>query len=1740
MFLNSCAWWERQRAVNRTDLSSNEGCTLSNAPFIVGQIEKSPNNEAVTITHLEGLAKTFTLNLKTCMRDSIRQDNPIQNTNFVIEYYSSEENRINGKLSKALASSDTQGCIQWQEKYNYKYTVKPVWIGLERTIKKETGAYAGAETIPMAVNPWLDDEDRKDGLPYILDTRCDYSRSHHVLDKSENYTQDGLKYLSETKREEQPILWAPTVSVQIHEVNPNAKKDRKEQDIRKLLSRYQNPCRYSGKLDCYQRQLKMNLYIPLELRSFNMSGLKEDKLLGGAYDIETELVISPKEDGNNYRLHENVCYHKKTTLNQTNNFFSFTCHLNFSYSNQNAFPKLVVRIQPSSPDLPFKKFEGVYSIKLNFQDERKDFNIDTVYDEDYREILGTSKKLSIVDNMNIRSVYSLLNRSGETESAESREDKLQIVKGPVKGLSFYPLHLDGVGDYKLSHIISGVECSDRENVVERTVTFVGQLCLTDVLSSQNLNNTPFRVFLEKPREGTIKEIYFSSKGGKKQLFKTDGRSCISVPVNIKHKLYNRQKYFQVDMHVLSEDLNLYGKVRLALSPWQRAFQAFQDAQNLNEDVIRFDTKDISKPKLIINQFRSISLFPSYGLDKLLNIHLFHRIYLLFQPFIRRPDNLALGLYHRSRELLRDGHYLVRVLVLRNPQETGDTGAWSRIQTTDEMIESRENKFTDGTISLKGAQYITHTDSIVKAKANFINFYMPLYLSTKQFFYIASRNFIVIEIHPADPSGFSYEEDCTVDTQKTVWRPFWDHELENTPYVGAYNIQHWVNWNLLQPVKDLKTDEIIEKSEIGREYKHFDFSADSERKNPGQTALNGEENSPGQTEPESLGCVNEILEGSKAQDVEKTLSRYKDGEVINSFDPSDKEVKQCAEDSMLSSAGLESYKRQVEKYFPSNVLEDFSKENSLKLVNLSDESANSFVQDIQDSFKKYINRRVSTGLSPSAQDFEDMLYLLNHLPKEDKGLIEFRIERMCTKDIQCASHVIKAYFTLINQDSDKEHSSIQFIISLINDNKLFPDSDRILFNTSLGECENVGSCLNNIQAYILNILDSYMDHLSFYEQNLFLESLMLFFSRDQKQQLFKQIEGKCFPWNRSFFKSSEDYKKCYYQTFHSFYSQMGFSQLSSFQNQTNQLRVSLLKEAFLQQLNVSDIKESSFLKSFMNKLTEDSLVHLIDTGIKSDNKYDSSVLSFTKPLCFFWFDHYLRDYLGQDQMIGAYTNHLRQFDYHQILDNSYSNDEEYNQVVSFYPNIVKYLANQDNEKSSACYDRYAECVLADHCQDRSINQSKNNFCSRLSIQDQTCFNVLKSACQKDPSLSLCGSECLFNPNSPHCGKQNFCNQEVRDFCLTNPDQDICAKYKSRCFANYLPCLKRETSVFDGNQALNYDGEDVSFGPLRACLNDPYDFFQFENKMVVHELSKQNNKYLGGFLETLNVAANFSIGSYMNWTAQRGRSLSAGGDFSGGSPRTWVLSMTGKLGLSQSMSSNESNSDRRAIDNRTGESVYFNVGNAKFQIGVKKFQNCLVVKPRPNSFMKAPRAGEMKPYKGKIWSQSASALKKIIVSRPGLILCNPIEDRGDKDPKYITENYYYFSQMMNSDNSQFLNLHDLANRPFMLILRGRKEFVKMYHILKMTIEGDNGVIEENGGSNRPPENMFIEYPFPVEEAVGLNLTIREFNETGFSPGIYHYPYDSDESLDVWFANKKHENSFFMEELSEHNLFDIPTHT
>ncbi len=1634
-----------------TKLNRKSSVGEDTAGFIVEEITRTFNLEPIIIDTEKGLPKTFVVNLRTCIKDKVDKDNSIQETPFIIEYETnlSDSKEQSTQLKEERVVSDPNGCIQWDEEYKYKFIKNPVWLGLKRSIRTEKGFYpSGKVEIYMAVNPWLSDEDEQ--YPSILDMR--YSERHRVLKKK--YAENGLKFLSQQLESELPQLWAPVIDIQtetspqpssastaaenemIKECKNNTnenerKKCEKEMEIRTLLSAYQKGGCVSEKKDhCYKRHLKLDILIPLMLRRYNIRDVIVDsKLSGGTYNTNVQLIIIPDIDKTtSYRIHEKICENKNVEFHkkggQETKFLNLECDIKVVYFNKNAIYKLLVEITPSSdsPALPFKPFQGVYTFKFDFSSLRNEYSIDTDIDERYKEVLKKDEKINIFGEMNIRDVLDV----------HKRNKKELLIKG------FYQPQLDGNSNFQFSNVDNTVKCKKNDNVVKRIVVFNGEICLKDTLSDKIYTQTPFRVFVEKPNiDGgkTIEEV-FKSKGGPditdQEPYTTDEQGCISMTIPLEHKVYNRQQYFPIDVHFLSEGLNLYGRVRPALNPWHIAWQSHLDATKLPDEDIRLTPGGVTFPRIVINQFKSVNLFPSYGLDKFLGIHIYHRVYFLFQPFVQRHDNVALSLDHRARELLRDGYYMVRLLLLRNPQETGHL---TRVLKDEQLNRNRKEIINEElNFDIEAPEYITHTDTFVEVEANFVNLYMPLYITAKQLYYVASRNIISVEVVPVDPSDFIFKEvendgACELDLEemrRRDWKPqpFFEHELVNRPYIGAFNIQNWTNWNILRHSKKFNSDKIIDKAiasgKIDKRYKHFNMSS---RQQP---------NTEGNLKTAEEAC----LRGTKYNFHQ---------------DPSSEEVAKCIQDWKDSSLLAEiEYHIQSEGELgvldQQDVLKEFAEQNALRIVNLSQRKGEQFIQDIKKALKKVHLEKHYLKASK----------IFPVIPDEDKGTLKKQMDDKCS----------------------------DYLWGLAGD--------------KLGGVFRDKLCRHEI-------LKTYVD------------------------QLKDRFEAE------------------------------GFSE--------EKIQLAKVLTKIEKNGNYRD-----FLMSDKKRMHKDSIQNIINERINNQNANNPDVLNFTQSLCYFWFDSYLKDYLEKDQMISAYTNYIRKFDYYNVLETEGSAQSK---ISAFYDlvNIIGITdaASQGDENLKNCHEDYVQCIAFDHCQLRSINKQKSSYCENMNTgvndEEASCMKILDAECSKNSTFPLCKKR-----------ESTSCNASLYSFCRLNVDHNICYKFENRCLVNYRSCVQSGDvqDVFNPESIFNFGctKKPVIFfddylekpkcfqhNPLKACLKNPYHFFKFENKMVVYESSEKNPVYKSGYLKSFNVSGNFSIGSYMNWTSQRSHSLSSsmglGTDLKGaqtlGRPAAAFGNLSGGvnmsfLSVSQSMNSAESNSNRRAVDVRGGESTFLTVGNAEIDIDVKKFQKCLVVKPRPNAFFTwmatgftEGTKGLFSPFPEDIWTEDAAGkdFKKILLARPGLIICNPIEERTADNEETITENYYYINQALtNPENSQFLNLYDLANRPFVNVLRGKKEFVKYYHMMRGIIGGDDGHLDENLDSHSTPENMFINYSYPIEEAIGLSLAIRDFNETGFYPGIYDYAEDADEELDLV---KKEETGFFQGVFQKFrdyvNWFDVP---
>ena len=1809
LFLSACSIF------NSSELSS---VSIATGDFTVGELTAPRNLKPVDKgVSKDGLPESFVLNLMACVTYTDRPDASIPNTDFVIEYESNfqPEKGKKTRREELEVRSDPNGCIQWEEEYKWKFVKRPVWIGLKRSISTKNNAYPGRVDIVTAVNPWLGESD-KDRAP-LLDMR--YSGHNSIFLKNRPlegralpgesdsegqsfrlYRPEGLAFLSERSKGDFLQLWASKVDMQIRRFArpaegqgppPFPAEGSTFEEIKEALKRYEKLCEGLDDTSCYRRYFRVEITIPLELRGYDTDGSfeKDFPLSGGRYDIEIQMIADFESGGKEekYRLHENVCRHENVDLHtaggQAVKYLSPQCLMKIPYWTRAAEHKLLVEVWPAEgSNLPFKRFQGVYSLgDLGFSSERKSFLIDSRMDDRYRRgrVYTSENEISFFENMNIQNIYDF-----------SKSDDEHIKK------SFYIPNLYGENDFKMSNIgvpIKNVEeCSKTENPVIRTVSFVGEVCLHDNLLLTAHKNNPSRVFIAiDPDETSHIEEYLDNDGGMPVL---NGQGCLDVHVPIEHRVYDRQRYIPVDIHFVLDKGGVHGKVRAMLNPWQRAFQAHQDARASNPDDIRSDTTGVSFPELVINQFKSVNLFPSFGLDKFLNIHLYHRIYFLFQPFVKRHDDVSFGLNHRARALLRDGYYMVRLMLLRNPQETLKA---SRIYGPHDLSAQRERLVPFEDIDYEKSDYFTHTDMIAKAEANFMNLYMPLYISQRQLYYIASRNLISIEVVPVDPAYFKYELEengaCRVDEDKMTkrdWRPFFDHELKNHPYVGPFNVQNWTNWNVLRRAEGLDSDAVISKTKTGSKYRKFFL---------GEEYYQGTQGPAGAQTPGMMGPDGAVPDSSTAGGGGAQAGSGAGYSTVAGRAPGDK-VDFVISEACDRLGEDNSYKVELES--PGNQGSDREEWATPQRASVAGwHKLNNGGYNEREASLVHIPMR---GRDPSFLEGGEATQ--ENIEKYERFHKQIRQECGPRDDVFIRSSDVPGQALpaqLVDQArKDAGEGNVNILKEFADKNAL-----RLVELDSAGEgalfSEDMTRALEKIKkgSYFLDdreILPFLPDE----AQNI----LRARFLDECEENGLLGVNFADAPFIGNWLKD----RPCRHEILRAY-----ISDLESSDNTEDILPDSLPLASVLKMAKQTDTWRELQREEFSADIG--TLQGMIDQRLLTKEPDSPEALSFAGSLCHFWFDSYIPDYLQRDQMLSAFTDYVTKLDLYQIWEGDFKRDDKDLILWGFVTAIGLSSAQTDPEESlqqlQQCHIRYSECVVRDHCRLNSLNSQNREYCDTYTdtlAYDDSCKRLLNEECERDSDFHpLCQKRCraveLLDPiiGQESCGvSEGQCHKDLGLFCRTNPDHSVCYKLSNRCIVNYRSCLQRgdTAGAFDPDQVLQREclvtetrlmdmlsqkvspalglpeseladyikkcKNSIVANPLKTCLENPYRFFKFESKMAVHELSDENPEFAeqGGRSFGFNVTGNFSLGSYMNWAAHKQTSMS--GKIEGGinftrrsdmisSPasdgffnavKQW-FSFRPSLSLSQSMQSNEGNSSRRAVDVRAGEGMYYAVESPSIELKATRFQKCLVVKPRPNAFFARYIADEnfkennvFEEFEG-IWTPSAEErdFKKYFVSRPGLLLCNPVEERDSDNAESFIETYYYISQDTRSMATvQFLNLFDLINRPLVHILRGRREFVKFYHLHKGIIGGDNGNSGENGGGEAPPHNMFVNYPHPVEEAVGLSLRLREFNETGFHFGIYDYADQADQELDAVFTEDDKgilQDTF--EWLRDWSLFPVP---
>lgn len=1819
----------------------NESISLKagRAPFLVTEVKGNVGTD-----YKGNLPNEFRLNLKACIKDSLKEDTSIPIASFTLKYQTIDEK---GKIvSKTISrSTDDEGCLIWTEVYPYRYVVQPFWLRLHREIIKEDGAYAGEVTLPTAVNFWLEGEDAI--FPSVMDLRRRYYQNDDIF-KKHLIADQGLQCLKD--KAGQPLLqiWAPDVNIQFSQ-SPSSDKIKKYKTPRSLINgHYKKSCTDDNNSeDCSARNLNMELTIPLELRTRRLNGaLRVMRVNGGHYNITARLVAEyPEGREKYYQIHNETLSREKVSMSfregQGTQYLNPKFQLKIPYFNTTANHKLVLEIQEKN-GLPFRKFQGVYTLKKLDMGSVKTFTRDSFLEKTYSLISDedTDDSVTVIEDMNIEYIYTYAKKEAQKMKKEFPNTAENIlIQRALRKRNFKQAHMSvSIETVRFANTKNNEDCESNETIVKRRVEYVGRACLDDIFTE--IKDTDFKIFREDltSNTGLVELFRVEEKDGYKEPLSTNQANCIAWRDTIDHKNFDRQIYFPRRMYFYSEEQqDLYGEALIAVSPWHNQFQFFQDITQLHLKGIRTKPKGAEHPRLVIPQFKSVNFFPSSIIDSFLNLRIKYNVRYLFQPIITRPDSLAWGKLPRSRELIRDGYYLARVLIARSPYETGHL---SRVETQKESDKKRAAVLNDDLeLDFNNLKYINHTDTVIRVDANFVNMAVPIEFNTQQLLYLGSRNVVILQIAPANPEKYVFKPikqdgSCHLDTKQTKWEPYIDHDLITFPFVGPFNVQNWTNWNVLQKackktegaqgdtlINCLQTDKIIDQSEEGSRFRYFDMdpvvnasiekdggqvqkahppqsvvikSKDADKKDPSiikgiagsDSCINRSDNlrqAELQRQSVSMGqrrvtnSDSTTIEFKERKPIDELILLGQEREAhpegvtfeFGERKPNDKIIKACKEDpscnfiqseianSMvfgpmtdgrtledfwlpekerpsngvqmagLGTAGcieeevvvVDPESQKNEEFIPAasldsdpkdtinTLLKDFARINSLRVLDLSHaETKDKFIKDINsqsnwiDEIAKQIKIRRENGIVFNTVSF--LLELFEGMYGPDKNREEFlslwsQIDKKCNTDYL-------DYFTDLSLNPQQSAES------------LTESHDGSLRNSVIGH--------------------------------------------QQKEKTWEEFYHKC---AISFFRDHLNDKIVAFEK----------SETTAESDQEFQEQYGRFKEAreTIEKLNAplsspSDSQDLLRKVTRLNAWDEDTmkplfLERIVSEGIEKVIGEDTVLVnSFTHSLCGFWFRSFLKDYLQVEQMQYAFNDYVRKLDYKLILES-----DLYSTEAGLREDLLEELFEMTPKEKGyeQCSESYRKCALQDYCSafdhsDSRTNVNGNPYCrfyAPLIGKDESCqdFTFRKCQEQKSKESRLCQQTVGGSFES-----ERQCKVTVKTYCETNTKDIICAEYNDmKCLSNYMSCSDKAGNTFmqAKEDIINY-WKNIKMqekgNPVKACLNNPYEFFHFESKMFVGDIS--DVRYLRGLMQHFSINGSFSIGSYLNWGSERKTAMGMKLGVRGGAMAFLVqermtfwkklvslLSFDSDVNIG--ISTGESNAVRRSVDTRLANSSFLVASEAGFEVDVTHFKRCLVIKPRPNAFTaEYGEEGLPEPYDEEdVWPQSfhGKDFKKIALARPGLMICNPLRVK-EENPETIKEDYYYISQSnVRTETAHLLNLYDIANRPFVIVLRGRKEFMKYSHLLRQVTEGKNTDTEEIASSNEAPVNMFIHYPFPVENLAGFSLAMRAFRDTGFYPGVYTYPSSMDNILNAPFVDRKEGSANTMLKwLHDHiNIFDVP---
>lgn len=270
----------------------------------------------------------------------------------------------------------------------------------------------------------------------------------------------------------------------------------------------------------------------------------------------------------------------------------------------------------------------------------------------------------------------------------------------------------------------------REQGQNREIRYRIKACLRSGVDQETLTARPFQVTLFRTDD---------SQPARTLRINTDNTSCLYWDESHEYNTYQCQRYVRGFVEIRNDDLGLNQRVEYFMNPWEFDGHLALDARDIaRTQALTLECQEGRRlsARLHLDNYTFSTVSYDYDVDQGLNLSVRKRVLFRAEPQVLIYTSLSRGI--EERRALRDGPYLLRLLVLRNKDYDSEN------------------------------TYVTHADRLINVIGGRIS--AEVDLSTADLKAMGNRNTLVVQIHAADPEKIEIDSEGRLSLKSGVSSP----------------------------------------------------------------------------------------------------------------------------------------------------------------------------------------------------------------------------------------------------------------------------------------------------------------------------------------------------------------------------------------------------------------------------------------------------------------------------------------------------------------------------------------------------------------------------------------------------------------------------------------------------------------------------------------------------------------------------------------------------------------------------------------------------------------------------------------------------------------------------------------------------------------------------------------------------------------------------------------------------------